>query len=192
MLQRRRTLTPGDLEAIARLEAEVVAADGGRLKLDWDDLRIFLAVAREGLESVFFLLAIFQQSPGMGAPLGALLGLALSVVLGLAVYRGGVRLDLRQFFTWTGIFIIFVAAGLFSSALRSLHEAGLWNHLQQPLYDLTRVLPVSSVPGTVLSGLLGYHDRPTLGEALGWALVVLGGLWFFLRPTPAPRLRVQG
>lgn len=152
----------------------------------------FLAVAREGLESVFFLLAIFQQSPGMGAPLGALLGLALSVVLGLAVYRGGVRLDLRQFFTWTGIFIIFVAAGLFSSALRSLHEAGLWNHLQQPLYDLSRVLPVSSVPGTVLSGLLGYHDRPTVGEALGWALVVLGGLWFFLRPTPAPRLRVQG
>ena len=105
---------------------------------------------------------------------------------------GGVRLDLRQFFTWTGIFIVFVAAGLFSSALRSLHEAGLWNHLQQPLYDLTRVLPVSSVPGTVLSGLLGYHDRPTVGEALGWALVVLGGLWFFLRPTPAPRLRVQG
>ena len=34
----------------------------------------FLAVAREGLESVFFLLAIFQQSPGAAAPLGALAG----------------------------------------------------------------------------------------------------------------------
>lgn len=152
----------------------------------------FLAVAREGLESVFFLLAIFQQSPGMAAPLGALLGVAVSAALGIAVYRGGIRLDLRQFFTWTGVFIIFVAAGLFSSALRSLHEAGLWNQLQQPLYDLTRVLPVSSVPGTILSGLLGYHDRPTVGEGLGWALVALGGLWFFLRPVPAPRLRVQG
>lgn len=152
----------------------------------------FLAVAREGLESVFFLLAIFQQSPGIGAPLGALGGLAASVVLGIALYRGGVRLNLRQFFTWTGVFIIFVAAGLFSGALRSLHEAGLWNHLQQPLFDLTRTLPVSSVPGTILSGLLGYHDRPTVGEGLGWLLVLLGGLWLFLRPAPAPRLRTQG
>lgn len=65
---------------------------------------------------------------------------------------------------------IFVAAGLAAGALRSLHEAGLWNHLQQPVWDLTRSLPVSSVLGTVLSGLFGYHDAPVLGEVLVWAL----------------------
>ena len=83
----------------------------------------------------------------------------------------------------------------FAHALRSLHEAGVWNHLQQPVYDLTRTLPVSSVPGTILSGLLGYHDRPTLGEALAWLAVAGGGLWLFLRPVTgaaAPRLRTQG
>lgn len=32
---------------------------------------VFFSVAREGLESVFFLLAIFQQSEGYAAPLGA-------------------------------------------------------------------------------------------------------------------------
>lgn len=32
---------------------------------------VFLAVAREGLESVFFLLAVFQQSSGGEAPAGA-------------------------------------------------------------------------------------------------------------------------
>ena len=155
----------------------------------------FLAVAREGLESVFFLLAIFQQSPGAAAPLGALAGLGVAVGLGIALYRGGVRLDLQRFFRWTGVFVILVAAGLFSGALRSLHEAGVWNHLQQPVYDLTRTLPVSSVPGTILSGLLGYHDRPTLGEALAWLAVAGGGLWLFLRPVAAaaaPRLRTQG
>lgn len=160
----------------------------------------FLAVAREGLESIFFLLAIFQQSPGASAPLGALAGLAVAVALGAALYRGGVRLDLARFFRWTGVFVILVAAGMFSGALRSLHEAGLWNHLQQPLYDLTRTLPVSSVPGTILSGLLGYHDRPAVGEALAWLAVAGGGLWLFLRPiaapapapAPAPLLRTQG
>jgi high-affinity iron transporter len=146
----------------------------------------FFAVAREGLESVFFLLAIFQQSPGPGAPLGALLGLACSAVIGWGIYRGGLRLDLRRFFRWTGVFIILVAAGLAATVLRNLHEAGIWNHLQQPVWDMTRALPVSSVAGTLLSGLFGYHDAPALGELLVWALVAGVTLWCFLRPHPQP------
>ncbi|WP_299132325.1 iron uptake transporter permease EfeU [uncultured Amaricoccus sp.] len=153
----------------------------------------FFAVAREGLESVFFLLALFQQSAGWAAPVGALLGLGLAVVIGYGIYRGGVRLNLRRFFLWTGIFIIFVAAGLASSVLRNLHEAGIWNHLQQPVWDLSRALPLSSVTGTVLSGLFGYHDTPVLGEVLVWALVAGVSLWFFLRPAQSsPRPANQG
>ena len=153
----------------------------------------FFAVAREGLESVFFLLAIFQQSSGWGAPVGALLGIAVAILLGYGIYHGGLRLDLRRFFLWTGIFIIFVAAGLAASVLRSLHEAGIWNHLQQPMWDLTRSLPVSSVLGTVLSGLFGYHDAPVLGEVLVWAFVLGLSLWLFLRPLPgAPAPARQG
>lgn len=145
----------------------------------------FFAVAREGLESVFFLLALFQQSPGPAAPLGALLGVGVAILMGVGIYRGGVRLDLRRFFRWTGVFIILVAAGLASSVLRNLHEAGIWNHLQQPVWDLTRTLPVGSIPGTVLSGLFGYHDAPVLGEVLVWAAVLSVTLWLFLRPAPA-------
>jgi high-affinity iron transporter len=144
----------------------------------------FFAVAREGLESVFFLLALFQQSPGPAAPVGALLGVAVAGLLGYGIYRGGVRLDLRRFFLWTGVFIVFVAAGLASSVLRNLHEAGIWNHLQQPVWDMTRTLPVSSVTGTVLSGLFGYHDAPVVGEVIVWALVLFITLYFFLRPAP--------
>lgn len=153
----------------------------------------FFAVAREGLESVFFLLALFQQSPGPAAPLGALLGVGVAILMGVGIYRGGVRLDLRRFFRWTGVFIILVAAGLASSVLRNLHEAGIWNHLQQPVWDLTRTLPVGSIPGAILSGLFGYHDAPVLGEVLAWAAVLSVTLWFFLRPAPsrpvAPRAK---
>ena len=45
----------------------------------------FFAVAREGLESVFFLLAIFQQSPGPAGPLSALAGVGVAVGAGLAI-----------------------------------------------------------------------------------------------------------
>lgn len=152
----------------------------------------FFAVAREGLELVFFLLALLQQSPGPAAPLGAILGVLVSALLGFGIYRGGVRLDLRRFFLWTGVFIIFVAAGLASSVLRNLHEAGIWNHLQQNVWDMTRTLPVSSVTGTVLSGVFGYHDAPVLGEVILWALVLFVTLYFFLRPASAPQPVKQG
>ena len=77
----------------------------------------FFAVGREGLESVFFLLAVFQQGTGPGVSTGAVLGLVGAVAIGWLIYVGGVRLDLRRFFRWTGVFIIFVAAGLLANAL---------------------------------------------------------------------------
>ncbi|VDZ68640.1 Ferrous iron transport permease EfeU (plasmid) [Klebsiella aerogenes] len=75
-------------------------------------MMVFFAVAREGLESVFFLLAAFQQDVGIWPPLGAMLGLATAVVLGFLLYWGGVRLNLGVFFKWTSLFILLVAAGL--------------------------------------------------------------------------------
>ena len=151
----------------------------------------FFAVAREGLESVFFLLAIFQQSAGPAMPLAALAGVLVSVALGLLIYWGGVRIDLRLFFRWTGIFILFVAAGLLAGVLRSLHEAGLWNGLQTMAFDLSDSLPVSSLAGTVFSGFFGYDDTPTLGEILVWAAYLAVTLFLFLRahPQPAPQGR---
>lgn len=59
-------------------------------------MMVFFAVAREGLESVFFLLAAFQQDVGIWPPLGAMLGLATAVVLGFLLYWGGIRLNLGR------------------------------------------------------------------------------------------------
>lgn len=144
---------------------------------------VFFAVAREGLESVFFLLAIFQQSEGYSAPLGAFLGLVVAVILGALIYQGGLRLNLRMFFRWTGIFIIFVAAGLLSGSLRNLHEAGIWNYLQVPAWDLSHTLPLSSAFGTLLSGLLGYHDTPAIGEVIIYFVFLFAALAIYLKPV---------
>ncbi len=146
----------------------------------------FFAVAREGLESVFFLLAIFQQSPGPAAFLSALAGVAVSTVAGYGFYHWGIRIDLRRFFRWTGIFILVVAAGLLAAVLRHLHEAGLWNHLQPRLYDLSEVLPGSSLLGTILGGLFNYHEAPALGEGLVYVVFLATTLVLFLRPASAP------
>ncbi len=64
----------------------------------------FLAVAREGLESVFFLLAVFKQSPTWQMPAGAVAGVLAAAVIGALIYQGGMRLNLAKFFRWTGRF----------------------------------------------------------------------------------------
>ena len=154
---------------------------------------VFLAVAREGLESVFFLLAIFQQSPDPLAPLGALLGILVAAVLGYGIYAGSVRIDLRRFFRWTGVVILMVAAGILSGSVRALHEAGLWNHLQATAFDLSGVLPVDTGVGTLLAGIFGYSDRPAVGEVIVYLLFLAITLYLFLadpratadRPAPS-------
>ncbi len=147
---------------------------------------VFFAVAREGLESVFFLLAIFQQSTNSDAPLGAMLGILVSIGLGYGIYAGGVRMNLRRFFFWTGLFILIVAAGILAGSLRHLHEAGIWNSLQTVVFDLSGVLPVGSALGTLLSGMFGYHDMPTLGEVIVYVGYLAITLYMFLRPAASP------
>lgn len=151
---------------------------------------VFFAVGREGLESLFFLLAIIQQSEGLAVPLGAALGLASAVAVGFAIYYGGVRLNLRRFFLWTGAFIIFVAAGLLAGAVRAFHEAGLWNGLQNTAFDLSSVLPLDGLIGTLLSSVFGYQDAPTIGEVIVYFAFLIPALILFFssaRPQPVTR-----
>ncbi|SLM62689.1 MULTISPECIES: iron uptake transporter permease EfeU [Dickeya] len=147
---------------------------------------VFFAVAREGLESVFFLLAAFEQDVGIAAPIGALLGLACAVVVGALIYWGGVKLQLARFFKWSSLFILFVAAGLAAGAIRAFHEAGLWNEFQQVAFDLSAVLSTHSVAGTVLEGMFGYQEAPTVSEvAVYWLYLIPALLYFFLPARPA-------
>ncbi|WP_107825852.1 iron uptake transporter permease EfeU [Neisseria sicca] len=146
----------------------------------------FLAVAREGLESVFFLLAVFQQSPTWSMPVGAVLGLLAAVVIGALIYQGGMRLNLGKFFRWTGAFLIVVAAGLVAGSLRALHEAGVWNHLQEVVFDSSKYLHEDSPLGVLLGGFFGYTDHPTQGEVLAWLLYLVPVMiWFLHGSRPA-------
>lgn len=64
----------------------------------------FLAVLREGFETAVFLVAAFDASsrPALTG-IGAVRGVLLGVILGYAIYRGGVHLNLSRFFRITGV-----------------------------------------------------------------------------------------
>ncbi|KAB8310733.1 FTR1 family protein [Erwinia endophytica] len=146
-------------------------------------MMVFLAVAREGLESVFFLLAAFQQDVGIAPPVGAVLGLLTAIVLGMVIYWGGVRLNLAAFFKWTSLFILFVAAGLAAGAIRAFHEAGLWNHFQTVAFDLSHSLSTSTLVGTLLEGIFGYQETPSVSEVAVWFIYLVPALLLFFMPA---------
>lgn len=146
-------------------------------------LMVFFAVAREGLESVFFLLAAFQQDVGIWPPLGAVLGLGTAVVLGFLLYWGGVRLNLGVFFRWTSLFILLVAAGLAAGAIRAFHEAGLWNAFQDIAFDFSQTLTTHSLFGTLLEGIFGYQEAPSVSEVAVYLLYLIPALVLFFWPS---------
>ncbi len=150
-------------------------------------LMVFFAVAREGLESVFFLLAAFQQSEGPWAPLGALFGVVLAAIVGYAIYRGGLKLNLRRFFRWTGAFILIVAAGILANSVMALHEAGLWNSFQTVVFDASAILPLDSTLGSILAGIFAYIAAPTVSEITAYLVFLIPALILFLMPYAAPK-----
>ena len=154
----------------------------------------FVAVIREGLETVLFLFAI-GSSAGETLPflLAAAAGLAVAVGIGYAIFAMGVRVDLRRFFTITGVVLIFVSAGLVAFAIGEFTEAGLLP-VTPTVFDLGASLPESSPLGSVLAGLFGYRSAPTVLEVIGYVgylvpvliLFVAGGRSKAVAATTAP------
>jgi high-affinity iron transporter len=83
----------------------------------------FIGVAREGLETALFLFASVGDDGLVPTVVGGALGLAVAVGLGAAFYRGALRLDLRRFFTVTGVLVIAFAAWLLAGAAHEFGEA---------------------------------------------------------------------
>ena len=150
----------------------------------------FLAVLREGFETSVFLLAAFQDSTDTtAAGAGAVLGLVAAIAIGLGLYRGGVRINLTRFFRFTGLILVFVAAGLLASAAHTGHEAGWINNFQSQALDLTWLVQPGTVSGALLTGMLGLQPTPTQIEVAVYLLYAVPMTLYVLWPDRLRRRR---
>jgi high-affinity iron transporter len=155
-------------------------------------LMAFLAVLREGFETVVFLLATFHASGNATASwLGAVLGILLAVVLGCGIYKGGIHINLGRFFRVTGIVLVVIAAGLVMTAVHTANEAGWLNFGQTQAFDLSWLVRPGTPLESFVTGVLGIQPYPVGIEVIAWLaylvpmLVVLS--WPTTRkPPPAP------
>ena len=147
-----------------------------------------LAVGREGLETALFVWAATKAYGETATPLlGALAGIGVAVLLGMAITKGAVKLDLAKFFTWTAVALIFVAAGVLAYGIHDLQEAGVLPGINTIAFDVSAQIPPGSWYGALLKGTLNFSPVTTVLEACVWLLYVAVALplFFFVRSRPA-------
>lgn len=153
----------------------------------------FLAVGREGLETALILWTNTQAAIGRDlAPtaqqtveplLAALAGIITAVVLGYLLYRGAISINLTKFFTWTGAFLIVVAAGVLAYGVHDLQEAAFLPGLNTLAFDVSGAIPPGSWYGTLLKGIFNFSPASTVLETVAWVAYVVPVSYLFFRMT---------
>lgn len=129
----------------------------------------YLAILREGFETVLFLGAIFGDE--MAAPVfyGGALGLSLSLVVTIAFFKGMRTVPLRMFFKFTGVLILLIAAGLLTNMVGIMQDLKMVPVVKEAVFDLSWFMIDSSEVGIFFKALFGYTHAPSLMQVVSYA-----------------------
>jgi high-affinity iron transporter len=132
----------------------------------------FLAVYREGFETVLFYKALFLTGGSTGATMPILAGILVGSVVMVGVYiainRFGMRLPLKPFFGVTSAFLYYMAFVFAGKGVAELQEGGL--------------LPTTIIPGGPRVPALGIYPtmESLLVQGLLLLLLLIALVWTFL------------
>lgn len=151
---------------------------------------VFVAVLREGIETVIFLGAASFVSAENNL-LSALGGIIVAIILGYLMFVSTRKINIKKFFNITSILLILFAAGLVSHGVHEFEEAGIVPSIMGEVWNINPAQnPDNTYPllhekgfvGSLLKGLFGYNGNPSLVEVISYfvylLLIVL--LWRFV------------
>jgi len=151
----------------------------------------FIVIIREGIELVLLLTgtASIGSINQVTTILGSVIGLGISVFIGLLTFYGIKTIDLSKFFKVTNVILILFAAGLITFGIHEFIEAGIVNPIIDEVWNIKHILPEAfpdgnpSTPawleiiGSLLKALFGYNANPALLEVIIYpSLLILIGL----------------
>tara|TARA_Y100000310_G_C20376570_1_gene666051 strand:- start:239 stop:775 length:537 start_codon:yes stop_codon:yes gene_type:complete len=151
-------------------------------------LIIFIAIIREGVETVIFLNAI-NFANGINL-FGGLFGILAAIFVGYLFFMSTKKINLKKLFGISSILLILFAAGLVAHGVHELEEASLLNPIVYPLYDLNPAINADGsypalhekgVIGSFLKGLFGYNGNPSLLEILSYLFYLTLILYLYFR-----------
>jgi len=148
----------------------------------------FVSVVREGLETALLFFSAVQGATTSAAPLLAIgAGLLTSIGIGFGLYAGAVRINLGTFFTWSGVALIFVAAGIFKYGIHDFQEADVLPGLNTLAFDISGTLDPNSWYGAALAGMFNITAAPSVLEMVAYGAYLIPVLAAFLWPQRTAR-----
>ena len=144
----------------------------------------FLAVGREGVETALFMVG-YAEAETAWPLLGLLIGVLVAAGIAVGMYAGAVRINLAKFFTYTGAFLIVVAAGILSYGVGALQTVGWLPGLTSRPFDISSWFNWSSWYGEIIQGVFNITPTPTVLQLVCWLTYLAVVLTLFLRPTRA-------
>jgi len=149
---------------------------------------VTVAILREGAEVVLFIAGSFTPDVTQtgiaqyAAALGAIFGLVGSAAIGFAIFRLGIKIDIKLFFQVLGVILLLIVSGLVISSLAAFdlantidkifnHATGAYEFLDPPqkvipwfglgsqVTDTKEILPQGKFPGIIFATMFGYSDK---------------------------------
>ncbi len=122
---------------------------------------VFLSTLREGTEIVLFTYSYYiSQTPIYDIILGLAVGALFGIAVGFTLYLGILKAFGKYFFIATTWLLVFLAAGIAAQGIGFWINADLVPSLGNPIFDISEILPQSSIFGKFLHMFFGYLDRP--------------------------------
>jgi high-affinity iron transporter len=144
----------------------------------------FLAVYREGVETVLFLKAALFQANATQVFTGSAMGLFSAMVLSFILFKGISRVNMGVFFKVTGVLLLLFAAGLTAHGVHELQEAGVLPFLKKEIWNVNGFLDENGLVGSFLKVLFGYNGNPSAMEFTAWvAYMFFVGRAFVISPS---------
>ena len=130
----------------------------------------FISVLREGIEMIVFIetaAAAFRSS----YIFSVLAGVVLASGLGFLMYKGVMKMNIKKFFVFSALILVFFTAGIISQGVYELQEADILPVFRENVW---RIDPENTAKwvyvfmseegyvGSFLKIAIGYDDSPTL------------------------------
>jgi high-affinity iron transporter len=141
----------------------------------------FLAVGREGVETALFMVG-YAEAETAWPLVGLVVGVLIAVAIAYGMYMGAVRINLAKFFSYTGAFLIVVAAGILSYGIGALQTVSWLPGLADKAFDVTSWFNWSSWYGETIQGIFNVTPTPTILQFALWLAYLVIVLVLFLGP----------
>lgn len=144
----------------------------------------FFAVIREGLETSLFVYTNFRTvADTTTAAIGLLIGFAISISLGYLIFKSSIKMNLSKFFTYTGVALVIIAAGVLSYGVHEFQELGYLPGPDAFVWDVTSVIAKDSLLASILGGTVGFDTTTSWLQLIVWALYLVAVLLPYLAKT---------